>query len=184
MLSFVMAVISTGVPTPRTWLHKARYFNIMLRPFSTFLFFCFLQQWFASTMEAFGSVSCSEQFLVSTNPARCHAECKLGWHAYELYRAIQYLLRQCYHQHLHFRRADLYRTRGVSDRYSCAEIRRPTQPQNVSQWAAVPLPSWAQPSHDNDAEMVVYQPSSDKMWDFYKAVNARAECGQRIGVAV
>lgn len=40
-----------------------------------------------------------------------------------------------------------------------------------AQWAAVPIPSYAQPSYDADGEMVIYQPSTNKMWDFWQAAN-------------
>ena len=37
------------------------------------------------------------------------------------------------------------------------------------QWAAVPMPSYAQPAYGTDAEMTIYQPSSDSMWEFWQA---------------
>ena len=37
------------------------------------------------------------------------------------------------------------------------------------QWAAVPMPSYAQPADGTDAEMTIYQPSSDSMWEFWRA---------------
>lgn len=37
------------------------------------------------------------------------------------------------------------------------------------QWGSVPIPSYAQPADGTDAEMTVYQPSSDKMWEFWRA---------------
>ena len=42
-------------------------------------------------------------------------------------------------------------------------------PGLVQQWAAVPIPSYAQPADGTDAEMTVYQPSSDSMWEFWRA---------------
>jgi hypothetical protein len=35
-------------------------------------------------------------------------------------------------------------------------------------FAAVPIPSGAQPGSDADAEMTVWQPSTDKLWEFFK----------------
>jgi hypothetical protein len=37
------------------------------------------------------------------------------------------------------------------------------------QWAAVPIPSYAQPADGTDAEMTIYQPSTDRMWEFWRA---------------
>jgi hypothetical protein len=38
-----------------------------------------------------------------------------------------------------------------------------------SQWTGVPIPSYAVPADGTDSEMVIYQPSSDKMWEFWVA---------------
>lgn len=37
------------------------------------------------------------------------------------------------------------------------------------QWAAVPMPPYAQPADGTDGEMTVYQPSSDSLWEFWQA---------------
>jgi hypothetical protein len=37
------------------------------------------------------------------------------------------------------------------------------------QWAAVPIPPNARPADGTDAEMTIYQPSSDSMWEFWQA---------------
>jgi hypothetical protein len=37
------------------------------------------------------------------------------------------------------------------------------------QWAAVPIPPDAQPADGTDAEMTIYQPSTDQMWEFWQA---------------
>lgn len=42
-------------------------------------------------------------------------------------------------------------------------------PGLVQQWAAVPIPPHAQPADGTDAEMTIYQPSSDSMWEFWRA---------------
>lgn len=34
-------------------------------------------------------------------------------------------------------------------------------------WAAVPIPAYAQPADGNDAEMTIYQPSTDTIWEFW-----------------
>lgn len=37
----------------------------------------------------------------------------------------------------------------------------------MSQWAAVPIPSYAQPSDGTDGEMTIYQPSTNTLWEFW-----------------
>jgi hypothetical protein len=39
----------------------------------------------------------------------------------------------------------------------------------ASQWAAVPIPSYAVPSKGTDAEMTIYQPSTNTVWEFWRA---------------
>lgn len=36
-------------------------------------------------------------------------------------------------------------------------------------WQAVPIPPHAKPAQGTDAEMTIYQPSTDRMWEFWKA---------------
>lgn len=38
-----------------------------------------------------------------------------------------------------------------------------------AQWAAVPIPSWAAPADGTDSEMTIYQPSTNTIWEFWKA---------------
>jgi len=38
-------------------------------------------------------------------------------------------------------------------------------------WSAVPLPSDAQPSVGTDGELVVWQPSTDRLWEFWRLVH-------------
>jgi hypothetical protein len=45
----------------------------------------------------------------------------------------------------------------------------------AQQWAAVPMPSYAQPADGTDAEMVIFQPSSDSMWEFWRARQANGQ---------
>jgi hypothetical protein len=42
-------------------------------------------------------------------------------------------------------------------------------PDLNKQWAGVPIPAYAQPADGTDAEMTIYQPSTDKMWEFWRA---------------
>jgi len=44
-----------------------------------------------------------------------------------------------------------------------------TDPQLAQQWAAVPIPDYAVQSKGTDAEMTIYQPSSDTLWEFWQA---------------
>jgi hypothetical protein len=37
----------------------------------------------------------------------------------------------------------------------------------ATQWAAVPIPSYATPSTGTDAEMTIYQPSTNTIWEFW-----------------
>jgi hypothetical protein len=39
----------------------------------------------------------------------------------------------------------------------------------ASQWQAVPIPSYAEPAAGSDAEMVIYQPSTQTVWEFWRA---------------
>ena len=39
----------------------------------------------------------------------------------------------------------------------------------TEQWSAVPVPEYAEAATGTDAEMTVYQPSSDTIWEFWKA---------------
>lgn len=38
----------------------------------------------------------------------------------------------------------------------------------ATQWAAVPIPSYALPSKGTDAEMTIYQPSTNTVWEFWQ----------------
>jgi hypothetical protein len=44
-----------------------------------------------------------------------------------------------------------------------------SDPGLADQWAAVPIPSYAVPSKGTDAEMTVYQPATDTLWEFWQA---------------
>lgn len=39
----------------------------------------------------------------------------------------------------------------------------------IPQWSHVPIPDYAVPSRGTDAEMTIYQPSSDTVWEFWQA---------------
>ena len=45
----------------------------------------------------------------------------------------------------------------------------------MAQWQSVPIPSYAEPAGGTDAEMSVYQPSSDTLWEFW--VTKKADDG-------
>jgi hypothetical protein len=45
--------------------------------------------------------------------------------------------------------------------------RAPGAPALVSAWDAVPLPSDAQPADGTDKQLVVWQPSTDRLWEFW-----------------
>jgi len=49
--------------------------------------------------------------------------------------------------------------------------KRYTDASLVNQWSAVPIPGYAQPASGTDAEMTIYQPSSDSIWEFWQARN-------------
>ncbi len=38
-----------------------------------------------------------------------------------------------------------------------------------AQWQAVPIPRYAEAANGTDAQMTIYQPSTDTMWEFWKA---------------
>lgn len=44
-----------------------------------------------------------------------------------------------------------------------------SDPSLNTQWSAVPIPAYAVPSKGTDAEMTVYQPSTDTIWEFWQA---------------
>jgi hypothetical protein len=44
-----------------------------------------------------------------------------------------------------------------------------TDPDLAQQWAAVPIPEYAVASKGTDAEMTIYQPSSNTLWEFWQA---------------
>ena len=44
-----------------------------------------------------------------------------------------------------------------------------SDPKLAEQWEAVPIPDYAEPADGTDAEMTIYQPSSDTLWEFWQA---------------
>jgi hypothetical protein len=56
--------------------------------------------------------------------------------------------------------------------WNCQNYR---DPGLINQWSAVPIPSYAQPADGSDAEMTVYQPSSDTIWAFWRTRQASGE---------
>jgi hypothetical protein len=55
-----------------------------------------------------------------------------------------------------------------------ANINNPGAPSLVRTWRSVPIPANAQPSADSQGDMVVYQPSTNHMWEFWK-MNRQAD---------
>ena len=43
-----------------------------------------------------------------------------------------------------------------------------TDKQLAQQWKAVPIPAYAEAADGSDAEMTIYQPSSDTLWEFWR----------------
>ena len=46
--------------------------------------------------------------------------------------------------------------------------KRFSDPKLAEQWKAVPIPACAEPADGTDAEMTIYQPSSDTLWEFWQ----------------
>lgn len=42
----------------------------------------------------------------------------------------------------------------------------------AKQWQAVPIPQYAKPALGSDAEMTIYQPATDSIWEFWRARNS------------
>ncbi len=42
----------------------------------------------------------------------------------------------------------------------------------AAQWQSVPIPDYAEPADGTDGEMTIYQPSSDTVWEFWRARNS------------
>ncbi|HEX9172378.1 MAG TPA: DUF4124 domain-containing protein [Telluria sp.] len=51
--------------------------------------------------------------------------------------------------------------------YSNCQKKSYPEPGLEAQWAAVPIPAFALPADGSDAEMTVYQPSTDTLWEFW-----------------
>ncbi|MDE2111701.1 MAG: DUF4124 domain-containing protein [Alphaproteobacteria bacterium] len=67
---------------------------------------------------------------------------------------------------------DAYTTAVPVQQWSCQGY---LDPGLAQQLAAVPIPSYAQPADGTDAEMTIYQPSSDSMWEFWRARQASGQ---------
>jgi hypothetical protein len=52
-------------------------------------------------------------------------------------------------------------------------IRRLTPQALQSAWGAVPLPAKAQPAAGTDRQLVVWQPSTDRLWEFWRLAHGR-----------
>ena len=53
--------------------------------------------------------------------------------------------------------------------WACSKPFRGADLDLAEQWVAVPIPDYAEPADGSDAEMTVYQPSTDTIWEFWKA---------------
>jgi len=53
--------------------------------------------------------------------------------------------------------------------WTCLKAFPKPNPGLVPQWEAVPIPSYAEPANGRDAEMTIYQPETDTIWEFWKA---------------
>lgn len=51
--------------------------------------------------------------------------------------------------------------------YSNCQKKIYPEPGLEAQWSAVPIPAFAVPADGSDAEMTVYQPSTDTLWEFW-----------------
>ena len=51
------------------------------------------------------------------------------------------------------------------------QLERDLEPALASSWSAVPLPPTAQPAAGADKFLVVWQPSTDRMWEFWQLVH-------------
>jgi hypothetical protein len=63
----------------------------------------------------------------------------------------------------------------VGDRAALTAVSNwPCQPSGYvsreleAQWSAVPIPPYARPAAGSDAEMAIYQPSTDTLWEFWR----------------
>lgn len=60
-------------------------------------------------------------------------------------------------------------TPTVTVKYSNCQRKSWIDPKFVAQISAVPIPAHAVPAKGTDAEMVIHQPSTDKIWELWKA---------------
>ena len=51
------------------------------------------------------------------------------------------------------------------------------------QWKAVPMPSYVEPATGTDSQMTIYQPSTDTIWEFWKAGKTRRKMASLLGRA-
>jgi hypothetical protein len=58
------------------------------------------------------------------------------------------------------------------------------EPALSSAWSAVPLPSNAQPAAGTDANLVVWQPSTDRMWEFWQLAHTEGGWSASWGGAI
>ena len=66
----------------------------------------------------------------------------------------------------------------VGDAMGLPERRLHLSARSPSNGQAVPIPSYAEPATGTDSEMTIYQPSTDMIWEFWKASQNPKEIGQ------
>lgn len=59
--------------------------------------------------------------------------------------------------------------------YSNCQYKKYGEPALEAQWAAVPIPAYAAPAEGSDAEMTIYQPSTDTLWEFWVTRNVNGQ---------
>jgi hypothetical protein len=63
-------------------------------------------------------------------------------------------------------------------------VEHSAEPALQSAWSAVPLPAGAQPARGHDALLVVWQPSTDRLWEFWHLKNEAGEWRAQWGGAI
>jgi hypothetical protein len=64
----------------------------------------------------------------------------------------------------------------VSARQATVRVQLDHAPDTAlsSAWSAVPLPAWARPASGSDGYLVLWQPSTNRMWEFWRLVHTGA----------
>jgi hypothetical protein len=62
-------------------------------------------------------------------------------------------------------------TVGASEPTVRVALNNTPRPALIAAWSQVPLPAGAHPAAGTDGELVVWQPSTDRMWEFWRLVH-------------